>query len=108
MAAALSLPPLARGGGGGGIGGGGGARARRKPRHVSAFRERILEERRVRKEVCHSAGVHIFVRASLISAPGGVPWWVKDSRRPVTIMLHIKTALGERSFAGKEGGPGDA
>jgi len=39
--AALSLPPLARGGGAG---------ARRKPRHVSAFRERILEERRARKE----------------------------------------------------------
>ncbi|CAM9887499.1 unnamed protein product [Scytosiphon promiscuus] len=33
----LSLPPVARAG--------------RKPRHVSAFRERILEERRVRKEV---------------------------------------------------------
>lgn len=43
VAAALSLPPLVRGGGEG-------AR-RRKPRHVSAFRERILEERRARKEV---------------------------------------------------------
>lgn len=49
MPAALSLPPLARSGGGGG--GGRAGRAGRKPRHVSAFRERILEERRVRKEV---------------------------------------------------------
>ena len=42
-AAALSFPPLVRSGG---------ERARRRrPRHVSAFRERILEERRARKEV---------------------------------------------------------
>ncbi|CAM9189778.1 unnamed protein product, partial [Ectocarpus sp. 13 AM-2016] len=43
-ATAVSLPPLERGGGLGD------ARARRKPRHVSTFRERILEERRLRKE----------------------------------------------------------
>lgn len=48
---ALSLPPLGRGGAGGGAD----ARARRKPRHVSTFRERILEERRVRKEVGQNA-----------------------------------------------------
>lgn len=45
VAAALSLPPLVRGGGEAG------AARRRRPRHVSAFRERILEERRARKEV---------------------------------------------------------
>ncbi|CAM9302603.1 unnamed protein product [Ectocarpus sp. 6 AP-2014] len=43
-ATAVSLPPLER------DGGLGDARARRKPRHVSTFRERILEERRLRKE----------------------------------------------------------
>ncbi|CAM9554407.1 unnamed protein product [Ectocarpus sp. 12 AP-2014] len=43
-ATAVSLPPLESGGGLGD------ARARRKPRHVSTFRERILEERRLRKE----------------------------------------------------------
>lgn len=45
VAAALSLPPLV------GSGGGGAGPRRRKARHVSAFRERILEERRARKEV---------------------------------------------------------
>ncbi|CAB1098684.1 unnamed protein product [Ectocarpus sp. CCAP 1310/34] len=44
-ATAVSLPPLER------DGGLGDARARRKPRHVSTFRERILKERRLRKEV---------------------------------------------------------
>ncbi|CAM9827313.1 unnamed protein product [Ectocarpus sp. 4 AP-2014] len=48
-ATAVSLPPLERGGGLGD------ARARRKPRHVSTFRERILEERRLRKEACQRA-----------------------------------------------------
>ncbi|CAN0428499.1 unnamed protein product, partial [Ectocarpus sp. 8 AP-2014] len=43
-ATVVSLPPLERGGGLGD------SRARRKPRHVSTFRERILEERRLRKE----------------------------------------------------------
>ncbi|CAM9617023.1 unnamed protein product, partial [Hapterophycus canaliculatus] len=50
VATALSLPPLARSGGEG-VGEWRAARPGRKPRHVSAFRERILEERRVRKEV---------------------------------------------------------
>lgn len=43
-ATVVSLPPLERGGVLED------ARARRKPRHVSTFRERILEERRLRKE----------------------------------------------------------
>ena len=41
---AFSLPRISGGGDGG-------RQRRRKPRHVSTFRERILEERRVRKEV---------------------------------------------------------
>lgn len=41
----FSLPPIGAGGGEGW------QRRRKQPRHVSTFRERILEERRARKEV---------------------------------------------------------
>lgn len=53
-ATVVSLPSLERGGGLGD------ARARRKPRHVSTFRERILEERRLRKEARQRTTVSSF------------------------------------------------
>ena len=59
---AFSLPLISGGGNGG-------QQQRRKPRHVSTFRERILEERRARKEVRKIIGKEPISRATYAYSP---------------------------------------